>query len=110
MGIERAFVIVGAKLKLSQARLVLVNISATWLIDHRSAYRASAAGESGIIQIARATLAAPQPLRLPLTAHDEQAIWSGLDASIGRSAGLRLENGRMADDFRRVREEMEESR
>ncbi|KAF0289016.1 hypothetical protein FJT64_012644 [Amphibalanus amphitrite] len=88
----------------------LVNISATWLIDHRSAYRAWAASESGAIQIARATLAAPQPLRLPLTSCDEQAIASGLDASIGRSARLRLENGRIAEDLRRVRAEREESR
>ncbi|KAF0306536.1 hypothetical protein FJT64_002414 [Amphibalanus amphitrite] len=89
----------------------LVNISATWLIEHhRSAYRAWAASESGAIQIARATLAAPQPLRLPLTSCDEQAIASGLDASIGRSARLRLENGRIAEDLRRVRAEREESR
>ncbi|KAF0292795.1 hypothetical protein FJT64_015973 [Amphibalanus amphitrite] len=87
----------------------LINISAAWLTDHRGAYLAWAATETGAAQLARATLAGPAPLRSPLTPAEERRVLAELDASAARQVEVLTERDRLREDLRRVRIELASS-
>ena len=89
----------------------MINVSARWLTQHRAAYQAWAASESGAAMIARATLAAPSALRRsPLTPSEERRILVALDAGASREAQLLLERGEAAAELQQLRAETRRER
>ena len=77
----------------------LINISGTWLVEHRAAYQAWAATEEGAAQLARATLTGPAPLRSPLSPAEERRVLAALDAGAARESQLQRDMQRLHADI-----------
>ena len=83
----------------------LVNVSASWLLEHREAYRSWAASAEGAAQVARATLACPAPLRSALTLAEEQRVLAALDDSAARGDHLELERQELTSRVQQLEQE-----
>ena len=83
----------------------LVNVSASWLLEHREAYRSWAASEEGAAQVARATLACPAPLRSALILAEEQRVLAALDDSAARGGHLELERQELTSRVQQLEHE-----
>ena len=88
----------------------LINISASWLTQHRTSYQAWATTAKGQEQLARALLAGPAPLRSPLSAEEERRVLAQLDASLRRAATLQSRQEGLQADVTALRQKIQELR